>query len=237
MSRSWPPLAELRWDDTHRLIPDAYAHSATPVLASLAQGDDVALLTALAQATSRRVLVQQGAVPSGIHADELVFGVPEWEVVNAAFCYPQPQGSRFNGPHRGAWYAGRDVATSIAEVAFHRSVELHETGWFDLQLDYADFLSDLHGHFHDLRGTGDRRARACLHPASYERSQALALDLVESGSLGVVYPAVRHPGGEAVACFRPATVNHVRRGARFRFSWHGPGEPSVQQLSERSRRR
>lgn len=122
-------------------------------------------------------------------------------------------------------------------MAFHRSVELHETGYFDVQLDYADFVSDLHGHFHDLRGATDRRARACLHPASYERSQALAADLVDSGSLGVVYPAVRNPGGEAVVCFRPATVNHVRRGARYRFTWQGPGEPSVHELPARPRRR
>ena len=219
MSRSWPPLAELRWDDTHRLIPDAYARSSAPVLSALAAADDLPLLEALAQATSRRVLAQQGAVPSGIHADELVFGVPEWEVVNAAFCYPHPQGSRFNGPHRGAWYAGREVETSIAEVAFHRTVELTETDFFDIELQYVDFVADIHGAYHDLRGARDRRARACLDPASYERSQALAIDLVEAGSLGVVYPAVRHPGGQAVACFRPAAVGHVRRGARYRFTW------------------
>jgi hypothetical protein len=220
VSRTWPPLTALRWDDTHRLIPDAYAHSSTRVLSALAAADDVPLLEALAQATSRRVLAQQGAVPSGIHIDELVFGVPEWEVVNAAFCYPHPQGSRFNGPDRGAWYAGKEVETALAEVAFHRTVELTETDFFDIELHYMDFVADIHGTFHDLRTPSDRRARACLDPDSYERSQALALDLVESGSLGVVYPAVRHREGEAVACFRPATVGHVRRGASYRFKWN-----------------
>ena len=92
---------------------------------------------------------------------------------------------------------------------------------------YHDFLADIHGTFHDLRGSNDRRARACLDADSYERSQALAHDLLERGSLGVAYPAVRHPGGEVVACFRPATVNNVRRGVRYRLTWSEPGEPSV----------
>jgi hypothetical protein len=237
MTRSWPPVREVRWDDAHRLIPDAHAVSDAPVLSALAADGDIDELVALSQATSRRVLIQQGAIPSGIHADELVYGVPEWPIVNAAFCYPHPQGSRFSGPHRGAWYAGREVATSIAEVAFHKSVELQETDFWDVELVYADFLADIHGQFHDLRGRGDRRARACLDPDSYERSQALADDLLDQGSLGVVYPAVRRAGGEAVACFRPATVNHVRRGARYRLTWAGPGEPVVRELLLRVRKR
>lgn len=234
MSRAWPPVTEVRWDDTHRLIPDAYARTDEPVLAALAgEPGDVELLVALAQATSRRVLAQHGAIPSGIHADELVFGVPHWEVVNAAFCYPHPQGSRFNGPDRGAWYAGRDVHTSLAEVVFHRTVELAETDFWDLEVDYADFLADVHGEFHDLRVPGDRRARPCLDPTSYERSQALAAQLLDLGSMGVVYPAVRLDGGEAVACFRPASVAHVRTGSRWRLTFRGPAAPVVTELPAR----
>jgi hypothetical protein len=228
VTRRWPPQREIRWDDTHRLIPDAYAVTYTPVLAALVDEqhlDDVDALMDLARATSRRLLVQEGHVPSGIHVDELVFGVPEWQIVNAAFCYPHPQGARFNGPARGAWYAGRDVETSLAEVAFHRTVELAETDYWDLSLEYQDFLADIHGTFHDLRGLGDRRTTSCLAPNSYVHSQALAEELLKEGSLGVVYPSVRRQGGEVVACFRPAAVGHVRRGGRFRLSWDAPGPP------------
>jgi hypothetical protein len=42
------------------------------------------------------------------------------------FVSAHPQGSRFNGPDRGAWYAGFE-----AEVAYHKSIELAEIGWFD----------------------------------------------------------------------------------------------------------
>ena len=227
MSRRWPPTREVRWDDAHRLIPDAHVHSGAPILATLSGGADVDDLVALAGATSRRVLVQQGRIPSGIHADELVFGVPEWPVVNAAYCYPHPQGARFNGPDRGAWYAGRDLETSIAEVAFHKTVELEETDFWDLSVVYHDFIADFRGTFHDLRGPLNRRATACLDPASYVQSQLLAQELVEAGSLGVVYPSVRHAVGEALACFRPAVVNHVRRGQRVRLAWKGRRFPAI----------
>jgi hypothetical protein len=212
-------------------VPDAYASADAPILAGLsAAAADVELLVALGRATSRRALVQQDAVPSGIHADELVFGVPEWHIVNAAFCYPNPLGARFNGADRGAWYAGREVATSLAEVSFHKAVELAETDFWDISVVYRDFLADIHGTFHDLRDRADGRTRACLDPHSYQRSQQLAHELLGAGSLGVVYPAVRHSGGEVVACFRPAAVAHVRRGRRYRLSWKGPGDPTVRSL-------
>jgi hypothetical protein len=174
--------------------------------------------------------VQYGRIPSGIHNDELVFGVPEWPIVNAAFCYPNPLGARFSSSDRGAWYAGRSIDTSVAEVAFHKTVELTETGWFDLSITYVDFLADIHGTFHDLRGPRSGRAEACLDPNSYVVSQQLAQDLLEAGSSGIVYPSVRHEGGEAIACFRPAIVAHVRRGGRVRLSWSGGPEPKVRVL-------
>ncbi|MFZ4811969.1 MAG: RES family NAD+ phosphorylase [Ilumatobacteraceae bacterium] len=228
MKADWPALRAIRWDDTHRLIPDAYASTDRRLLAPLAASDDdLEALVALRAATSRRTLVQQGRIPSGIHSDELVYGTPEWQIVNASFCYPHPSGARFNGPDRGAWYAGREVETSLAEVSFHKSVELAETGWWTLSVVYQDFLADIHGPFHDLGRPRDARARACLDPASYERSQALAQQLLDDGSLGIVYPAVRHRGGEAVACFRPATVGHVRRGGRYRITWDGGSTPTI----------
>jgi len=234
VSPPWPPLSAIRWDDSHRLIPDAYAQSDRPILTALADGDDVDQLVALSGATSRRLLVQTGAIPSGIHIDELIFGVPEWQIVNAAYCYAHPQGARFSGSDRGAWYAGQAMETSLAEVGFHKTVELAETDYWDLSIVYQDFLADVHGTFHDLRGRRDRRARTCLDPASYVQSQALADRLLDVGSLGIVYPAVRHPGGEAVACFRPATVGNVRRAGRFRLEWNGTAAFTVNELRHRS---
>jgi hypothetical protein len=104
-------------------------------------------------ATNDRLLAEHQRWP-GIGIEELVFAVPHATVVNAAFCHPNPLGSRFGSPDRGAWYAGFDLATSQAEVAFHKSVQLAEIGRFDDSVTYDDYLADFTAPFHDLRTTG-----------------------------------------------------------------------------------
>ncbi len=64
----------------------------------------------------------------GIGVRELLFGVPYYRVVNAAFTHAHPLGSRFNGPDRGAWYAAFETRTAQAEVAFHKTVQLGGNG-------------------------------------------------------------------------------------------------------------
>ncbi|HEX6887311.1 MAG TPA: RES family NAD+ phosphorylase [Candidatus Nanopelagicales bacterium] len=233
-SRRWPRVSALRWDDAHRLIPAVHADTDEPILEGLSgRGADANDLVDLAAATNARLMAQADALPGGIRRDELVFGVPHWRIINAAFCHPHPQGSRFNGPERGAWYAGQHVETSIAEVSHHRTVDLAEIGRWELDVEYQDYLADVHAPMHDLRGPRDRRARAALDPDSYVASQALAADLLADGSLGVVYPAVRDPGRDAVACFRPALVGNVRPGARYRLRWSGSPQPTITELRRR----
>jgi RES domain-containing protein len=217
-----PPVRLVRQLDTHRLVP---ARRGDSVLAGIA--DDDAHLQAifdLDAATNDRLLAEHGRLP-GIGPEELVFGVPHAAVVNAAFCHAHPLGGRFNGPDRGAWYAAFELATSQAEVAFHKSVALAEIGRFEDTVTYDDYLADVSASLHDLRRA--RGFRASLDPASYVESQALAERLLEAGSLGVVYPSVRRAGGTCVACFRPALVANVRRTKSYRFTWRGAPDPVV----------
>ena len=64
-------------------------------------------------------------------------------------------------------------------------------------------------------------------PDSYVASQALAQQMLEAGSLGVIYPSVRHRGGTCIACFRPAVVMNVRKDKTFRFVWKGRPTPEI----------
>jgi RES domain len=212
-----PRVSDVLRDDTHRLIPWRYSgpkesrHDES-VLTRLT--DDVADLNALFElegATNDRLLGEAGRLP-GITLRELVFGLPYSHIVNAAFTHPNPAGSRFNGPERGAWFAAFARATSELEVAYHRGKELQEINWQETEtFTYVDFLTDFRGQFHDIRN--DRRFRNCLDPDSYSTSQRLATRLLEQGSAGIVYPSVRHKSGTCIACFRPALVNNVRKGA------------------------
>jgi hypothetical protein len=220
-----PPVSLVRQLDTHRLVPSRYLPKGESVLVAIA--DDDAHLQAIFEldmATNDRLLAEHELLP-GIGLEELVFGVPHAAVINAAFCHAHPFGGRFSGPDRGTWYAGFELATAKAEVGFHKSVQLAEIGRFDDSVTYDDYLADFSASFHDLRHA--RRFRACLDPDSYIESQALAEHLLESGSLGIVYPSVRHAGGTCLACFRPALVANVRKGKTYRFTWKGKPEPVV----------
>ena len=221
-----PPLALVRQFDTHRLIPSRYSAGGDSVLTRIAADDDhLQDIFALDAATNDRLLAEHQRF-LGIGVEEMVVGVPFSHVVNAPFCHPHPLGSRFNGPDRGAWYGGFALATSQAEVAFHKQIELTETGWTaEESLTYDDYLSDVSAVFHDLRRAPG--FRACLNPASYVASQALAERLLDAGSLGVVYPSVRHAGGTCVACFRPALVTNVRREATYRFTFADGETPGI----------
>jgi len=220
-----PPRTLLRQVDTHRLVPSRYAPGGESVLAAIADDDPhLRAIVELDAATNDRVLAEHELRP-GIGVEELVFGVPHAAVVNAAFCHAHPLGGRFNGPERGAWYAAFALATSQAEVGFHKSVQLAEIGRFEDSVTYDDYLADFSASVHDLRR--GRGWRACLDPASYVESQALAVRLLEAGALGVVYPSVRHRGGTCLACFRPALVTNVRRAQTYRFTWAGTPAPRI----------
>ena len=133
-----------------------------------------------------------------------MFGVPNFRIINAAYTYAHPQGSRFNDSRRGAWYCAFDADTALAEVIFHKTVEYAEINRFDDSVQYQCMLADFTAAFHDLRG--QPRYAACLAPDSYVDSQTLAERLLDGGSLGVLYPSVRRPSGTNLACFRPALV-------------------------------
>jgi RES domain len=223
-----PRLRLIREHDTHRLVPSKYRES---VLARIANDDDLRAIFDLEQATNDRLLAEHQRLPD-IGPHELIFGVPSYHVINAAFCHAHPLGGRFNGPDRGAWYAGFELRTAQAEVAFHRSLELAEIDWrADEVATYDDYLADFSGEFHDLRR--DRRFASCLDPESYESSQGLGQRLLDRGSLGLVYPSVRRSGGTCLACFRPAVVANVRRDGRYAFTFSRAELQSVKRVNTR----
>ena len=220
-----PRTRIVRRNDTHRLIPSKYSDDGASVLAAIAD-DDAHLrdIFDLDNATNERLLAENDLLP-GIGIHELVFGVPYFRIVNAAFCHAHPLGSRFNPPSRGAWYAAFAVETAQAEVAYHKSIELAEVNWFDEEVTYDDYLADFSAAFHDIRN--DPRFADCLAPDSYVRSQDLAQELLDAGSLGVVYPSVRRRGGTCVACLRPPLVMNVRKDKTYRFAWKGRLKPEI----------
>jgi len=203
--------------NTHRLIPTEY--SGEVALETLALPSGVLTdLSELGAATNERVRAERGQSLT-IGVGEILQGVPEYRIVNAAFTHAG-NGSRFNDNRRGAWYAGVELETSLAEVAFHKRRFLRDSRFTErVTYEYRDFLADFAGEFSHLE---EAEKEACLKPEPvpqcYGPGQSLANMLLYSGSNGIVYPSVRNREGTCIACFRPAMVGYPRRNHRYRLT-------------------
>lgn len=211
-----PPTTQIDQRDTHRLIPAQYADDGVSVLNRLTDdGEILDGIFELDNATNDRLLAESARLP-GVDARELVFGIPSYRIINVAFCHAAPDGSRFNSPDRGAWYASFELATSQAEAAYHRRLWLQEIKWQEEDVaDYVDYLADFRTEFHDIRGV--KEFASCCDPNSYKASQKLGAELLRLGSAGIVYPSARKTGGTCIGCFRPVLVTNVRKGRSYRF--------------------
>jgi hypothetical protein len=222
-----PPITRISWRDTARLVPSRYPSAG--LFDKVASLDDLELVIELEAWTNDRVNTEVGLIHA-VAPEELVTGKPMASVVMAAFCHPNPLGSRFSSPQRGAWYAGRHLETAIAESLYHRGRELHEVGVTDARMEMRLYRADFKNTFHDLRGSDPSFARF-LDPDSYAASQGLAARLLANGSNGVVYPCVRAPEGECIACFRPPLVAGVRIGGHYEFRWQAGVAPLVRRIA------
>ena len=222
-------LTELSVAATVRLLPTAYYKA--PVLRPLLDDErDLDLLAALEGMTSARLRAEREGLPA-LDARELAYGAWGASHVNAAFAYARPEGNRFNGAGRGAWYCAFEDLTALDEVAFHRTRELERTGVFEDEAIYRALLADFVAEFADLRDLDP--VPTCLDPdpaVAYPAGQALARDLREADGNGIVYPSVRRPGGTCLVALRPHLVQNVRVGARWRLSWTRTAEPTITAL-------
>ena len=225
MTAVLPPLADIDWADTCRLISSRYPP--VGILDRVASPDDLEAVFILEGLTNDRIRAETGQIQRLLKS-EWVVGQPMASVIMASFCHPRPGGGRFNSAYRGAWYAGRTLETAQREVIYHRGRELAEIGLAEARVEMRLYVADFAGPVHDVRDGWD----AVHHPAQYTDSQHLANILLEAGSTGVVYRSVRHPGGECIACFRPKAVLNVRPSLHFAFVWQGAPDPLVIPLGD-----
>lgn len=210
---------------TVRLVTSARLREA--VLHDLVDPEEVEELAEIEGATSHRRIVQSRGA-GDVAPYEMVYGVSDAHFINAAFAYAKPQQpNRFNGTDRGAWYAGFEVQTSLAEVSYHMTKFLSLTGEYNATVEYAELFASFAGEYLDLRPHKDHPA---LHPdpaIGYPAGNALA-DMVRSaGGNGIIYPSVRHPGGTCIVAVVPHAVQSVAQGNVYRLTWSGSPTPSI----------
>jgi hypothetical protein len=224
-----PPVKSFSLQAQHRLIPSLYSEQNT-VLADIAD-DDAMLeqLVLLDGATNDRIQGEQHGL-AGISPYELVYGIPNAHIVNAAFTHSHHYGSRFSDSTRGAWYAADELDTSIAEVSYHKARRLSEIIVPDLPYQrpdretstYDDWLADFQSDFHVLEPAKQYREYLAPEPvpACYIKSQTFARQLLTAHrSNGLVYPSVRRKGHRCLVCFRPPLVYRPRRERRLEIEF------------------
>ncbi len=164
----------------------------------------------------------------GISTFELVYGIANAHIVNAAYTHPNESGSRFNDHARGAWYAADSQKASLAEAVYHKSRRLSDIIVPDEPSQrpphdvstYDDWLADFQAAFHVLDPPEDFSEFLQPEPVPqcYAVSQALARRLLEEGSNGLVYPSVRCRGSKCIVCFRPALVYNPHQSERLEIT-------------------
>jgi hypothetical protein len=220
-----PPENPNRWRRAARLIPSRFP--AVGLFDRVASPADLDAVFELEGWTNDRITAEVGLLQT-VAKEEWVVGTPMASVVMAAYCHPRAGGSRFSDSTRGAWYAARTFETALAESIYHRTRELAEVGGYETRVQLRVYLADFSTRFHDIRAV--RGAAALYDAVDYSASQRFARALLDARSRGVVYRSVRDPGGECLACFRPALVRNVRVGGHYEFRWDGHPEPAIRQL-------
>ena len=212
-----PPVAELDLSNTHRLVPTEYRPGKVfREVANEAEAGDADLIA------SATCLPQQqhSTCLAGISHRELIYGVPNAEIVRNAFRFAG-DGGRFHDRTRGAWYAADDEKVAIHEVAYHlvrrlktsRGIQVNNANFL-----YDDWQADFHADFYRLDSNRKfaRYLRPEPVPECYAAGQELARSILFRGGNGIVYPSVRfEPSvrldvGLCIACFRPALVYRPR---------------------------
>lgn len=124
---------------------------------------------------------------------------------------------RFTDGSYGVYSAGDREEVAIREVAYHHgrfmSQSREEPGWTS---QFRVLINALDLSLHDVRND------PTLHdPTDYKRSHAVAKDLHDAGSNGILYRSVRCPGGECAAIFWPNLIPVPIQGDHFDYFWNG----------------
>ena len=209
-----PPRRQVRLGTTHRLIPSRYP--ATGLLDTITSPADLDAIVELEGWTNDRLRAELGMIEL-IPQSDWVVGTPNASVIMAAFCHPSKDGCRFTDHALGAWYAAFSLATAHAEAAYHRRREFEEVGRTPMPVQMREYRAAFDARFHDVRPA--RRFPQLHRPGNYRASQRLAARLRRSGSHGMVYESVRHPGNDCLVAFRPKLVLRVRQGHHFEYRW------------------
>jgi hypothetical protein len=218
MARDTPRLRRVRWAAATRVIASRYP----PIDLFERVSPDLAVRDALVAAemlVNPRLRDEIGEIRLVPPAERLRGPGATW--VMAPFTHRNPAGSRFSDGSYGVLYAGKSLATAVAETAFHFARVARDSGDGPRREPMRVLVGRIDAAFHDVGSLAAGRRAPLLDPHSYVASRAFARGLRDAGSNGIHYPSVRHASGHCIAAFRPKAVGRLRQDRHLEYEWDG----------------
>ena len=212
------PSSRVDWPQAWRIIASRYP----PIALFERLTADPAVwdaLIALEQLTNPRVRDEIGEIAL-VPPDERVTGAGAGYLM-AAFTHINPKGSRFSDGSFGVYYAAATLETAVAETVFHFESFARDSADPPRGEDMRVLVGNVAAAFENAAALPAARLREILDPEAYAASQAYARQLRAAGANGVVYPSVRHDGGECLGAFRPRAVGIPRQERHLQYRWNG----------------
>jgi hypothetical protein len=205
-----------RWLRSYRAVASKYP--TVSVYDRIADATNFAALLEIEALTNPRVREEAGAYRK-VRPEDVVTG-PGTTPIMASFAYSGP--SRFCDGTYGAYYAGREEVTAVAESRYHTEAFLRATHQPSIDVDKRLYTATIDGAFDDVRGRSMRSKLYAAAPDDYGFAQRYAHRLYDRNRVdGIVYASVRNPGGQCVAAFRPRIVSNARIRKYIQFRWDG----------------
>ncbi len=207
----------VRWKTTYRLQPARFPPVA--FFERISSQDDQVILNDLERLTDQGARQAIGKI-SLVPPSKRVFGPGSSALMGPFTRASKDHPSRFTDGSYGVYYAGRTFETALREVAFHRGQFHAKTKDPTTRTTFKTIQAEISKMMHDIR-KGDWQSLLNQDPSQYELPQSLAMQLRESGSNGIVYPSVRHIGGECIGAFWPNVLTAPKDGKRVTLKWDG----------------
>lgn len=223
------PRAKIQWQRAVRIIRTLYPP--IDLFEDIADPADWPLLISAEMKTNPRLMETIGNLDL-VPPSRRVSG-PGASYLMAPFTHVSTdRPSRFTDGGYGVLYVGKAFETALLETIHHHARFMAATaqpaGWTS---QFREIVLDIDASLHDLR-TLDR-ADPVLHPDDYSASQALGAALRGQGADGVVYPSIRHPGGECSGLFHPDRASLPTQGRHLDYHWDGQRVDLYRDLTSR----
>ncbi|WP_295529037.1 RES family NAD+ phosphorylase [Novosphingobium sp. Chol11] len=214
------PVNPVTWTGAVRIIRSAFPP--IDLFEDIADPADWPLLISAEQKTNPRIMTSIGNLD--LVPVERRVGGPGASWLMAPFTHVSPdRTSRFTDGSYGVLYVGKVFETALFETIHHHARFMARTaespGWTS---QFREIVLSVVAEFHDLRGAG-ADIHAALDGKDYTASQTLAKKLRAAGSDGVVYPSIRHAGGECAGLFYPDCAANPIQGRHLDYHWDGAG--------------